>query len=168
MLFSPSLRALFGMPCLYWLSHTGTEENNLLLLTKISSMPTLPALPQDGTNFNVALSMLANSASLMAKIFVLSCLEVSVISPRTLTFSKLYSFVDQNLAPTEETLNSSVFVLLNNLLSSLTGSMLLLVISFSYITALFSLIVRIPECFFAVNERTTLSVLAGSSMPKSN
>src|SRR3989338_2762995 len=132
MLFSPSFKTLLGMLCLYELSHTGTDENSFLLFTKISRMPTLPMLPHEGMNFSVALSMLANSESLIVKIFVLCCLEVSVMSPMTLTFSKLYSFVDQNLIPTDETLNSSVFVLESSLLSSLTGSM------FSHQTSRFS------------------------------
>src|SRR3989344_6487660 len=131
MLFSPSFKTLLGMLCLYKSSHLGTDENNFLLFTKISRMPTLLTLPQDGTNFSAALSMLANSESVIVKIFVLCCREVSVMSPIILTFSKLYSFVDQNLIPTDETLNSRVFVLESVLLSSLTGSMFSFPISFS-------------------------------------
>ncbi len=65
---------------------------------------------QYGINCRFALPMLENSDSLKVNILVLSCLLVSVISPIILTFSKLYSFVVQNRAPTEETLNSSEFV----------------------------------------------------------
>src|SRR3989344_6812182 len=115
MLFSPSLSIAFGMLCLYALSHTGTDENNFLLLTNTSKVPISFTLPQYGINLKVALSTLANSDSLIVKIFSLSCLLVSVMSPVILTFSKLYSFVVQNLAPEDETLISIVFVSLSSL-----------------------------------------------------
>src|SRR3989338_4151738 len=155
------------MLCLYWSLHFGTEENIFLLLTNTSKVPSSFTLPQYGTNLSVALSMLAYSESLNVKILVLSCLLVSVMSPIILTFSKLYSFVVQNFAPTEETLNSSVFAFPRRFLLSFTGSAASLAISFSKITALFSFIARIPFLFFDVNDTATLSVFSGSAIPKS-
>src|SRR3989344_246237 len=167
MLFSPSFKALLGMLCLYESSHFGTDENSFLLLIKMSRVPSSLTFPQYGMNFNVAMSMLANSESLNVNMFVLSCLLISVMFPIILTFSRLYSFVVQNFVPTEDTLSSREFVFCSSLLSRLTGSTTSLASSFSKIVTPLSFIVKTPFLFFAVNETTELSVLSGSSREKS-
>src|SRR3989338_4784400 len=103
------------MLCLYASLHFGTEENSFLLFMKMSKAPSWFTLPQYGTNLSVAFSMLANSGSLNTNRFVDSCPLLFVMSPIILIFSKLCSFVVQNLVPTDETLNWRKFRIMGDI-----------------------------------------------------
>src|SRR3989338_6521994 len=160
MLFVPELRYTSSMYIfLDKLPHSGIPENISLPLRETSNFPICPGV-QSAKNLKYASLRLFFSVPLIWNVFLDSCVETSVISPVILMFCRLYSFVFQNVQPTEDTLNSKILSSCNCSFGISIGSTLTDATSFSNIVMPFNFIVSIPSLFVAENDNKILSVFS--------